>query len=132
MGYDRGDSFPFDLEPNGIKFGSKSKGKLSPRSYPVQFERKWKHSFLSVAHYVSLAMCECNLISEGQYLRQPYTPACLVFRSTFCADLIVTRIPVICSLELSSSAVSERLTSLGLMGAQLKAPLKFSGFIGVM
>ena len=48
MGYDRGDSFPFDFEPNGIPFGSKSKGKLSPRSYPIQFERKWKYSFLSV------------------------------------------------------------------------------------
>ena len=23
MGYDRGDSFPFDFEPNGISFGSK-------------------------------------------------------------------------------------------------------------
>ena len=48
MGYDRGDSFPFDFEPNGTPFGSKSKGKLSPRSYPIQCERKWKHSFLSV------------------------------------------------------------------------------------
>ena len=48
MGYDNGDSFPFDFEPNGIPFGSKSKGKLSPRSYPIQYERKWKYSFLSV------------------------------------------------------------------------------------
>ena len=48
MGYDRGDKFPFDFEENGIPFGSKSKGKLSPRSYPIQVERKWKHSFLSV------------------------------------------------------------------------------------
>ena len=48
MGYYRGDSFPFDFEPNGIPFGSKSKGKLSPRSYPIQFERKWKYSYLSV------------------------------------------------------------------------------------
>ena len=40
MGYDRGDSFPFDFEPNGIPFDSKSKGKLSPRSYPIQYERK--------------------------------------------------------------------------------------------
>ena len=48
MGYDRDDSFPFDFEPNGNPFGSKSKGKLSPRSYPIQFERKWKHSFVSV------------------------------------------------------------------------------------
>jgi len=48
MGYDGGDSFPFNFEPNRIPFGSKSKGKLSPRSYPFQFERKLKHSFLSV------------------------------------------------------------------------------------
>ena len=49
MGYDRGDSFPFDFEPNGIKFGSKLKGKLSPRSYPIQLERKWNTSFLSAS-----------------------------------------------------------------------------------
>ena len=48
MGYDRDDSFPFDSEPNGNPFGSKLKGKLSPRSYPIQCERKWKYSFLSV------------------------------------------------------------------------------------
>ena len=36
------------FEPNGITFGSKSKGKLSQRSYPIQCERKWKYSFLSV------------------------------------------------------------------------------------
>ena len=47
MGYDRGDNFPLDFEPNGFPFGSKSKGKLSPRSYPIQCERKWKYSFLS-------------------------------------------------------------------------------------
>ena len=44
---DRGDSFPADFEPNETIFGLKSKGKLSPRSYPIQFERKWKNSFLS-------------------------------------------------------------------------------------
>ena len=48
IGYDRGDSFPFDSEPNRIPFGSKSKGKLLPRSYPIQCEKKWKHSFLSM------------------------------------------------------------------------------------
>ena len=47
MGYDRGDSFPFHFEPNGNPFGSKSKGKLSPRSYPIQCERKWNTSSLS-------------------------------------------------------------------------------------
>ena len=49
MGYDRGDSFPFDFEPDGIPFSSKSKGKLSPQPYPIQCERKWKYSFLSIA-----------------------------------------------------------------------------------
>ena len=47
MGYDRGDSFSFDFEPNGIPFSSKSKIKLSSRSYPLQLERKWKYSFPS-------------------------------------------------------------------------------------
>ena len=72
MGYDRGDSILFDLESNRFSFGSKSKGKLSPRSYPIhlnqmeihlaqnrkgklsprsypiQFEMKWNTSFLRV------------------------------------------------------------------------------------
>ena len=48
MGYNRGNSFPFDFEPNGISFGLKSKGKRSPRSDPIHCERKWKYSFLSV------------------------------------------------------------------------------------
>jgi len=52
MGYDRGDSFPFDFEPNGIPFGSTSKGKLTPRSYPIKFERKLKCSFLSALQEV--------------------------------------------------------------------------------
>ena len=64
MGYDRGDSFPLNFEPNGIPFSSKANGilfslkskrKLSPRSYPIQFERKWKYSFLSV--YLSRNIC---------------------------------------------------------------------------
>ena len=48
MEYDHGDSFPFDFESKGNTFGSKLKGKLLPRSYPIQFERKWNTSFLSV------------------------------------------------------------------------------------
>ena len=48
MGYDRSDSFPFGFEPNGDLFGLKFKGKLSPLSYPIQFERKCNASFLSV------------------------------------------------------------------------------------
>ena len=38
--------YSFDFEPNGFPIGSKSKGKLSPLSYPIQYERKY--SFLSV------------------------------------------------------------------------------------
>ena len=49
MEYDRGDSFPSDFEQNGIPFGTKSKGKLSPRSYSIQFDRIWTDSFLSVS-----------------------------------------------------------------------------------
>ena len=50
MVYDRGDTFPVDFEPNRNPFGLKSKGKLSPRSYPIQFERKWITSFLIVVN----------------------------------------------------------------------------------
>ena len=56
MGYVRGENFPFNFEPNGFPFGSKLTGKLSPRSYPIQCERKWKHSFLSVRKLASLAI----------------------------------------------------------------------------
>ena len=35
------------IEPNRITFDWKSNGKLSPRSYPIQCERKWKYSFPS-------------------------------------------------------------------------------------
>ena len=50
--YNCGDIFPLDFEPqNGIPFCSKSKGKLSSRSYSIQFERKWKSIFQSVAYH---------------------------------------------------------------------------------
>ena len=50
MGYDRGYSFHFDfLNQMEIHLVQKSKGKLSPRSYPIQYERKWKYSFVSAA-----------------------------------------------------------------------------------
>ena len=45
MGYDRGDSFPFDFLKE-IEFNLVQK--LSPRSYPIHCERKWKYSFISV------------------------------------------------------------------------------------
>ena len=48
MGYDRWGRFPLDFEPDGIPFGSKLKGKHSPRSYRIEFEIKKKCSFLSM------------------------------------------------------------------------------------
>ena len=55
MGYDRRDSFPFDVELNGFPYDSKSEEKLSPRLYPIQFERKWENSFLDVKGRFGLA-----------------------------------------------------------------------------
>ena len=54
MGYDHGDSFPFDFERNGILFGSISKGKLSPRSYPIQCESNREYSFFSVSNLYAI------------------------------------------------------------------------------
>ena len=60
MGYDRGDSFPLDFQPNGNPFGSKSGGKLSPRSYLIECEGKWNASFLSVMWQRSVNASDAN------------------------------------------------------------------------
>ena len=39
------------FEPNEIPSGSKSKGKLSTRSYPIKFERKWNTNFLGAQDF---------------------------------------------------------------------------------
>ena len=57
MGYDHGDSFTFDFKPNGSTIDSKLKGKLLPGSFPIQSERKWKDSFLSVMS-ISSVVCD--------------------------------------------------------------------------
>ena len=64
MGYDGVHSFPFNFEPIGISFGSKSKGKLSPRSYPIQCDRKWKYSFHSVQTLGQLLVGEGGVFGE--------------------------------------------------------------------
>ena len=43
------------MKPYGNPFGSKSKGKLSPWSYPIQCERKWKKKFSQFFFYLFLA-----------------------------------------------------------------------------
>ena len=57
-------SFQFS-EPNGTQFGSKSKGNLSPKSYPIQCERKWKYSFLSVSRQADSKMSSEMLVPLG-------------------------------------------------------------------
>ena len=72
MGYDRGDSFPFDFELNEISFGSKLKGQLSRRSCPIQFERKWKYSFF-----------QCSLTETVSKLQLKDLPQLQTFASKF-------------------------------------------------
>ena len=48
MGYDRGDSFPFDFEPNRIPFGSKSK-ENGPRDH-IPFNMKGNGNMVFSVH----------------------------------------------------------------------------------
>ena len=48
MGYDRDDSFPFDFEPNGIPFGSKSKENCHHDHIPFNVKGNVNIVFLSV------------------------------------------------------------------------------------
>ena len=53
LGYDRGDTVFLSIfwtKSNSIWF-RKSKGKLSPRSYRIQCERKWNTSFVSAGFW---------------------------------------------------------------------------------
>ena len=70
MRYDRGDSFPFNSEPNGNPFGSKSKGKLSPRSYLIRCERKWKYWFLSVPYHDRLRYFYTIMFTHSKWTPQ--------------------------------------------------------------
>ena len=72
--------FPFDFEPNGSPFCSKSKGKLSPQSYPIQCERNWKYSFLSVDVY---------------FVSQQYSVAIISFIEVLSLQLIYFKIYII-------------------------------------
>ena len=53
MGYDRGDSFPFDFEQNRIPFVSKSKGKLSPHHDHIAFNLKG-----NISTYICLSVVD--------------------------------------------------------------------------
>ena len=56
--------FDFEHKWNSIWL-RKSKGKLSPRSYPIQFEWKWNTSFLSVKK-IPVRSVACNYASNGR------------------------------------------------------------------
>ena len=56
-------SISFQIEWDMIVIISHSKGKLSPPSYPIQCERKWKYSFLSV--YLPGIVCPVNRLGES-------------------------------------------------------------------
>ena len=105
MGYDRGDWFPFDFEPNGIPFGSKLKGKLSPRSYPIQCKTKWKYSFLSA----DMTRAYLGFPPHNNLLLRENVPALLCI---LCGKATMIK----------RTAVFEELTSLGIIGDQLGAP----------
>ena len=64
MEYDRGNSFPFDFEPNEILFVSKLKCKLARRSYSSQYERKEKSIFLADVCYSRWPDCSYALVSR--------------------------------------------------------------------
>ena len=67
MGYDRGDSFPFNFEPNGILFGSKLKRKLSLQSYLIQFEKKLKYNFSLCISNFDFKLYHFNLDPTHRY-----------------------------------------------------------------
>ena len=67
MEYDCEDSFPFNFEKNRISYGSKSKGKQSPRSYPIKVEKGTGVYFLSVINPFirkNVRFAVRNLLSE--------------------------------------------------------------------
>ena len=86
MEYDRGEAiFPFDFEANGIPFGSKSKGKLSPQSYSTQF-KIWKSIFVKV-----------RLILQSNHLKK------IDFYQRVCEDKYVNNTLSVNSLPLESA-----------------------------
>ena len=94
MGYDRGDSFPLDFEPNEYSFSSKSKGKLSPRSYPIQFEGKWNTGFLS-AH--------TRLGKNVPRLSEKLAPLCII------ETLLNPSVQYYCGIRHNSAVMSESI-----------------------
>ena len=67
-GIDRDDSFTVDFEINGISLGAKSKEKLSPRSYPIQYESNGNIVFSVYDPYITpllvpVTQFPCNVVT---------------------------------------------------------------------
>ena len=139
MEYDRGDSFPYNLEQNGIRFGSNLKGKLSQRSYSNQFERKSNTSFLSANGCKTAS--DATTIS-GDQSRAPWNPPPYSTRYSTEVFKRVNKLgpqslwwsfkqrtkpddinPFLPTVAFSQHLLSERLTSLGIMGEPRVPPL---------
>ena len=82
--------FPFPFTLNGIWFRTKwnsiwfkIESKLSPRSYPIQWESKYKHSFLCVAIRLwSFMFLRCNKFLYNLFF--PFLkPFCFYFQHLF-------------------------------------------------
>ena len=77
--YDRGDSLPFTVESNGIPFGRRSKGKLSPRSYSVRF---WKEMEIRSPHSRGVVS---SLVNKSLTRREIITSdSCEIIRNMDC------------------------------------------------
>ena len=63
-------NFPFDFEPNGILFGSKSKGKLSPLSYHM-----WKE--------IEYEFSQCTVRETKKVLNMSYHRLCTKFKVNY-------------------------------------------------
>ena len=135
MGCDRGDSFPLDFKPNEISFGSKSKGKLSSRSYPIKFESKWKCRFLSVMWFTLHLLFVPRAVIVGRIFRF----FCYLFKFCFILEkgenfndnfitFFLTRkkmhFPVFQAgktTTIRGPVASERLASLGIIAGWIKS-----------
>ena len=85
-------------KPNENPFGSKSNGKLSPRSYSIQFERKWKSIFL-------------KCIVRGTYWLSKIYPYTLAIQRDACVHIMPIRWTYV-KTELSGWPVREGISSI--------------------
>ena len=64
MGYDRGDSFPFDFEPNGIPFGSENRKENCHHDH-IPFNKEGNGNIVFSVHRFSACPTFCCPINPG-------------------------------------------------------------------